>query len=488
MAAAVRVAGVVRIPGVHLISAALEDRILHDFRDDDRRDGLDEAAGRLLIAANRLPEGENAAAGGLVSALRDALPEDDPVLWFGCYGERHAGGPEDAADGDALVTKPVALPAVLRERYYRGFCNAALWPICHGMPEQARRTSGDVEAYWRVNREFAQTIHEQLRPDDRLWVHDYHLLPLGRCLRDRGVERPIGFFLHVPVPSYKAVQRAPDCLAAFETLASYDAIGVQTASDAARLRDYSIKAHITVAPVGIDAANIRAAARTAEETVSAPVRQSGARLIVGVDRLDYTKGLVPRLLGFDKLLSNFPHYLGRIALVQVVAPSRDGITGYDEVLQDVRALGEHINSRWGTSSWQPVHLHVEALPREQVAALLEHAEVAIVTPARDGMNLVAKEFIAAQDPEDPGVLVLSRQAGAADALSRARLVNAGDSDDIAAAIDAALRYPLARRRRDHRSLLLAVQQDSAQQWHRTLVSALSAVHTSVSGKRALQQC
>ena len=354
------------------------------------------------------------------------------------------------------------------------------------MPEQVRRTSGDVEAYWRVNREFAQTIHEQLRPADRLWVHDYHLLPLGRCLRERGVERPIGFFLHVPVPSRSEAQRAPDCLAAFETLAAYDAIGVQTAADAARLRDYSITEHIMVAPVGIDAANIQAAARTAEETVSAPVRQSGARLLVGVDRLDYTKGLVPRLLGFDRLLRNFPHYRGKIALVQVVAPCRERVPGYSELLQDVRALGERINRRWGTSGWQPLHLHESALPREQVAALLGRTEVAIVTPMRDGMNLVAKEFIAAQNPENPGVLVLSRQAGAADALARARLVNADDPDDIAAVIDTALRAPLVRRRRDHQSLLLAVRQDSALKWHRALVSALSGSSAAVSGERALQ--
>lgn len=424
-------------------------------------------------------------AGGLVSALRDALPKD-PVLWFGCHEERHPGGRRDTAGGGPLTTKPVALPAVLRERYYRGFCNAALWPICHGMPQQVRRTSGDVDAYWQVNRAFAQTIHQHLRPDDCLWVHDYHLLPLGRCLRERGVERPIGFFLHVPVPTRYEAQRAPDCLAAFEALGSYDVIGVQTASDAARLRDYSAKVPIIVAPVGINAASIQAAARIGEETVRAPVPRSGVRLLVGVDRLDYTKGLVPRLLSVDRLLRNFPRYREKVALVQVVAPCRKGVPGYGELLRDVRALSQRINRRWGTSSWRPLHLHEAALPREQVAALLGRAEVAIVTPLRDGMNLVAKEYVAAQDPENPGVLVLSRQAGAADALSRARLVNAEDPDDIAAVIDRSLRTPLALRRRDHRSLLLAVKRNCALNWHRTLVSALSESSAALSGKRALQ--
>lgn len=454
------------------------------MRSNSRDGRLRGATCRLLIASNRLPpDDENAAAGGLVSALRDALPQDslsknspsqNPTLWFGCGSKRSEGGPTSIAARDAPTRMPITLPAVTHDRFYRGFCNSVLWPICHGMSQRVRRTPGDSAAYWRVNRLFADAIHKHLRSGDGLWVHDYHLLPLARCLRELDVEQPIGFFFHVPVPSRAELQQAPDCIAVFAALESCDVIGVQTVADASRLRGYSFEPRIVVAPVGIDTKKIRMAAVTAEEAVSAPVQQDGCRLLVGVDRLDYTKGLIQRLLGFDTLLRNYPNYRGKVALLQVVAPSRAGAAGYRRLQQEVRTLAERINRRWGTRVWRPLHLREEALPRAQVAALLRRAEVAIVTPARDGMNLVAKEFVAAQDPDNPGVLILSRQAGAADALVRARLVDADEPEEISAAIDIALRSPLERRRRDHQSLLSAVRRESAAGWHATLASALAS--------------
>lgn len=329
---------------------------------------------------------------------------------------------------------------------------------------------GDYEAYQRINREFAATIHTHLRPRDRLWVHDYHLLPLGRCLRERNVEHSIGFFLHVPVPSLQHLRQVPESIAAFEALECYDVVGVQTAADAARLSELSpgLTENVVVAPVGVDVEQLRALADTDTESILATVRHHGCRLLVGVDRLDYTKGLVERLRGFDALLRDYPSYRGAITLLQVVAPSRAGVAGYDCLLRQIQTVATRINRRWGTPTWRPLHLRKEALPREQAVALLRRADVGLVTPTCDGMNLVAKEFVAAQDPRDPGVLVLSRQAGAAETLMHARLVNADEPREIATAIDQALRSSRERRQSDHAYLLRSVRAQDAARWHRTL--------------------
>lgn len=430
-------------------------------------------AGRLVLASHRIPkDAGSATASGLVSGLLDGIGAN-PALWFGCVS-RSKTQTRRTALGD-LSLQPIQIDAHLYDRHYNGFSNSVLWPTFHGMPERVRRSAEDYEAFHAVNRQFAAAMEKQLKADDRIWVHDYQLLPLGHYLRRSEKTTRLGFFLHIPVPRARDVLRIPTCLELFRTLDAYDVVGVQTARDAVRLGALqpTLKDRITVAPVGIDADKIQAAAaanplkRDLPETI-------GSRLIVGVDRLDYTKGLSERLAGFDRLLADHPRHRGVVTLLQVVAPNRRGVADYDELLQRLRAQTRSINRRWGTAAWTPIVLLEESVARDEVAGLLRRADVGLVTPLCDGMNLLAKEFVAAQNIDSPGSLVLSRQAGAAESLGAAQLVDARSASDIAQGIERALSLSLQQRRRDLRKMRVGLLAQSASAWHRSLLSALDA--------------
>jgi trehalose 6-phosphate synthase len=417
-------------------------------------------------------------------------------LWFGWSGSVVAGaaGREVrlARQGDVQYAT-LDLSREEHERYYNGFSNGVLWPLLHTMPELMHYDRRDAEAYREVNGRFAAGLQPLLRADDVIWVHDYHLLPLAAALRARGVRNPIGFFLHIPFCAPDVLTAAPEVAELVRDLLAADLIGFQTDTDLANfvaaaqtlagalrgpmnaLFHAGRRVRLGVFPVEIAAQDF---ARTAQEMVALPqVRRlqrslEGQKLILGVERLDPTKGLLQRLDGLRRLLEKRPEWCGSATAVQIAAMSRKGVGSYQALRTALDRAGGALNADFGTPDWQPLRLVVHGVERSVVAGYLRLARVGLVTPLRDGMNLVAKEFVAAQDADDPGVLVLSRFAGAARQLEAALLVNPRDPDAVADALDTALRMSLEERRARWRALWAAIEHRSPLLWGRSFVAAL----------------
>lgn len=442
---------------------------------------------RLVIVSNRVPSPRTrlrAQAGGLAVALRQALARRQ-ALWFGWSGAVAAAPPAAPVLTQAGTTTfaTVDLSADEHAGYYAGFANGTLWPLLHwrvGLTEFHRQ---DHAAYRAVNTRFAAALAPLLAADDTIWVHDFHLIPLGAALRALGVQQRIGFFLHVPFPPaalFAALPRGADLL---RDMAAYDLLGVQTAQDAAHLSaalaDAGVAARAQHFPIGIDAD------RFAAEAARAATNQDGQRLaaslgeralVLGVDRLDYSKGLPHRLHGFAQLLARFPVHRRRVTLLQVTPPSRDEVAQYRALRRELDELAGRINGQHGEPDWIPIRWITRAVPRARLAGYHRLARVGLVTPLRDGMNLVAKEFVAAQSAEDPGVLVLSRFAGAAEELGGAIQVNPHDPDEIAEGLHAALAMDHAERAGRWQSDLAVVRAGGAAAWAERFLAALRAAN------------
>ncbi|MGQ0675422.1 MAG: alpha,alpha-trehalose-phosphate synthase (UDP-forming) [Rhodospirillales bacterium] len=451
---------------------------------------------RLVLVSNRVPSpaDRGARAGGLAAALSDAVIGG---LWFGWSGEVNDATPAKPqirrAHGVTYATLDLGKKDY--EKYYVGFANSTLWPLLHfrmGLMDFDRSL---YQAYFDVNRAFAAALRPLLKPDDVIWVHDYHLIPLGGMLRDLGVRNAIGFFLHVPFvpPSMFAVlPGGPELL---RTFTAYDLVGVQTRRDLRNLLDCHAEllglsadgdgriaadgrnvrfAHY---PIGIDTAAFAATAtESARGTEAGRLRQSltGRALIVGVDRLDYSKGLPNRFEAYGRLLARRPEYRSRVTYLQIAARSRDDVPQYRAIRRDLDRMSGAINGRYGTVDWTPLRYITRATPRATLAGYFRIARVGLVTPLRDGMNLVAKEFVAAQDPHDPGVLVLSAFAGAVHELDTALVVNPFDADATAEALDLALKMKLEERKARWQAMWSRVNTQDAAQWRRSFLSDLGA--------------
>jgi trehalose 6-phosphate synthase len=450
---------------------------------------------RLVVVANRVPRASDSVAGGLAVGLEAALRERGG-LWCGWSG-RVRGQPEEQllAEQHGRTTR---LTFDLSEEelagYYHGTANQALWPALHGMLERVRFDREAFGAYRAVNARIARLLAPHLRPDDLVWVHDYHLLPLPALLREQGFVGALGFFLHTPFPPPEILAALPGHRLLLEGLAAADLIGVQTRRDhdhlvgaltgvlGGRQRgdgriELSGKAPCSgVFPIGIDADGFAAMAATpaARHQSERLRRWCGSGLVVGVDRLDYTKGIPLRLRAIDRLLELRPEHAGRLRLIQVSAPSRGDVPDYVRLRREVESLAGHINGRWSELDWSPIRFIHRS--QRRLAALYRAARAALVTPLIDGMNLVAKEYVAAQDPADPGVLVLSRFAGAAERLEGALTVNPYDLDEVALAIDEALAMPEEERIVRFHSLLACVRGDDIHAWRRGFLEALDAAH------------
>ena len=450
---------------------------------------------RIVVVSNRVPvpAGNTGQAGGLAVAL-SGLMERRGGLWFGWSG--------------AVVERAGATPAVLRRGavgyatidltegehrgYYTGYSNGVLWPMLHGMPHLMAFRRQDLDAYQRVNRRFADCLVPLLRPDDRIWVHDYHLLCLPGALRARGVRNATGFFLHVPFPAPEAAAVAPGIRRLLQDVLAADLLGFQTVADrdnfataavglaGATRRAADVLLHggrtvrLGVFPAEIAAREFASVAEVqAEEEPTRLLRRSlnGQRLLLGVDRLDPTKGLPDRLEAFRRLLSRLPSR--STTFLQIAAPSREDVLAYRRLRQELDAASGAINGEYGEPDWLPLRLLTRAQRREVVAGFMRLARVGVVTPLRDGMNLVAKEFIAAQDPRDPGVLVLSRFAGAAAQLPSALLVNPHDVEGVAEALQTALEMPLEERRARWRAAWDAIVDASPEAWGEAFLRALA---------------
>lgn len=450
---------------------------------------------RLVVVSNRVPAASAATpAGGLAVAL-DGLMEKRGGLWFGWSGAVVAGA------GTSICVRhergvdyaTIDLTQDEHDRYYNNFANGVLWPLLHTMPELMRFNRQDAQVYREVNARMAAALQPLLRPSDLVWVHDYHLLPLAAALRARGVTNPVGFFLHIPFASADVLAAAPEMAELVRDMLAADLIGFQSDNDLAnfmaaaelfaqakRLPGSTLlvdgrRVRLGVFPVEIEPHDFaEVAERMAKSTEVERLRRSiaGQHLILGVERLDPTKGLLQRMTGLRRLFAKHPRWLRRATMLQIAATSRKDVASYRALRESLDRDTGALNADLAEPDWQPLRFVSRAADRSLVAGYLRLARVGLVTPLRDGMNLVAKEFVAAQDPDDPGVLVLSRFAGAAQQLDGALLVNPHDPDALADALDQALAMPLADRQARWHTMWAAIENRSPIIWGRAFVASL----------------
>lgn len=451
---------------------------------------------RLVIVSNRvaMPK-KNGVAGGLAVGVLGALREHGG-MWFGWSGELtdgSTGDPEVIARGN-IDYATISLNEQDFDQYYNGYSNKVLWPVCHYLLDFIRYYADDFEGYRRVNSVFAAKLAPLLKPDDVIWVHDYHLIPLAAELRRAGVENPIGFFLHVPFPSYEALRAIPGHEFLLRCMCAYDVIGFHTAGDLAAFQtcvrepiiggDFLDRNRIKVPggvliadvfPIGIDVDEIQQLAAEAQKLkqVRNMVKSLGGReLIIGVDRLDYSKGLMQRFLSYERLLEKYPNAQKVVTLMQIAPPTRTGVRAYDDIRSELEQASGRINGRFAETNWVPIRYLNKGVARKPLMGFFRNASVALVTPLRDGMNLVAKEFMAAQDPEDPGMVVLSSLAGAARELTDAVIVNPYDRDDVADGIATAINMPVEERRERYESMMAILRKNDITAWRTRFVDAL----------------
>ena len=477
------------------MDGAIEDSLASAVTASGGRGAAVAGAGRLVVVSNRVAKlRRGAQAGGLAVALVDALSERG-ALWFGWSGEiSKSGAPRHDVEGK-LETLGIPLSQEEYDGYYLGYGNNVLWPLFHYRLDLVRYSDAAFAAYKGVNHRLARALVKHLRPDDRIWVHDYHLIPLAWELRRLGCTLPIGFFLHIPFPPADIFAATPDAAWLTEALLHYDVIGLQTQGYLENLLGYFRRlgtatlspgkiamdgksVAVDAFPIGIDVAAFEALAESKAKDVAedhARRRQLGRKQIVGVDRLDYSKGLPNRLRAFGLLLERTTELHQKVNFLQIAPPTREGLTAYAEIRAEVESLAGSINGRFSDISWQPVRFIVRAVSRRKLAALFRASEVGLVTPLRDGMNLVAKEYIAAQDPEDPGVLVLSQFAGAAEELGEALIVNPLDTEAVALALMQALQMGRTERRRRHAALYERIQRQDCHAWLRGFLERLDRV-------------
>jgi trehalose 6-phosphate synthase len=458
---------------------------------------------RLIIVSNRVaPISEGGpAAGGLAVGVYDALQETGG-MWFGWSGDvLPSGQPQiQVVERGPVTFATIGLARRDYDQYYRGFSNATLWPAFHYRTDLIQYDRHDFEGYCRVNAWLAQQLVPLLRADDVIWVHDYHLIPFAQALRAAGVKNRIGFFLHIPFPAAQVLLAVPPHRELMQALCSFDLLGFQTEPDLRAFCDYVVNeagGEVARAEVPGPAAvrafgqSLRAAAYPigVYPDEIARLAKAGARgkpvrtmketlherkLIMSVDRLDYSKGLVERFRAFERLLDSAPAYRNQVSFVQIAPPTRADMNAYQDIRLQLEGESGRINGRFAELDWTPIRYIHRQYERQVLAALFRQSHVGYVTPLRDGMNLVAKEYVSAQDPEDPGVLVLSRFAGAAQELTGALIVNPIDVDGMADALAQALAMPLAERRARYRGMIAQLRENNVSVWRDNFLRDLQA--------------
>ena len=451
----------------------------------------------LVVVSNRITRGNanEPVTGGLAAALLPIV-EKSGAIWVGSSGRVRDGvQKEPFAEIEALGTGALAmldLPAAHYGGYYEGFANSALWPALHSRADLIRVSQGDYLSYREVNAFMARALMRFRKPETVFWIQDYHFLALGAELRDLGVTEPIGFFLHTPWPARDIIEGVPHHRELVEAMLAYDQIGFQTEDDCENFASYLSSTlglvvddgvvtsrqgttRIAVFPIGID---VEKFARQAAKAISHPdvsrLRRSlnGEKLAIGVDRLDYSKGLVNRVSAFDRMWTVQPSLARTVSLLQIATPSRGAIEAYGNLQSELAKLVSDVNGRHGEVDWTPIRYLNKGFSQTVLAGLYRTAQVGVVTPLHDGMNLVAKEYVAAQNPADPGVLVLSKFAGAANELDTALQVNPHDIDGMARAIAMALSMPLIERRMRWEAMMVKLRRHSIQQWFTSFLEAL----------------
>jgi trehalose 6-phosphate synthase/phosphatase len=460
---------------------------------------------RLVIASNRLPftvESDShelklqPTSGGLAAALASVHSHGENV-WIGWPGDCSGLDERQRAELSSELRRtrvvPVDLSGSELVEYYDGVCNSVLWPVLHYLIDRLPLTLPEFRAYRAVNERFAEAVASTYREDDVIWIHDYHLLLAPAMVRARIPGARIGFFLHTPFPAADVFRVLPWRRELLDGMLGATLVGLQTRGDAANFAaairmftEYRVDDAAVIAdereirfgayPIGVDPTRLdaieEAPGSEAAYEVLRPVPE-GTQLLVGVDRLDYTKGIPRRLAAFEQLLADEPHLRGHVELLQVAVPSRGHVPSYVSFKQEVDEHVARINDRFGTPGWTPVRYALQSVGLAELRAIYRAADVMLVTALRDGMNLVAKEFVSSRTDED-GVLILSEMAGASEDLTEALLVNPYSVEELAASMSTALTIDREERRRRMRALRERIGERTVDRWVERFVTDLAA--------------
>ncbi len=454
---------------------------------------------RLVVVSNRIavPDGSKVSAGGLTVGIVDALKSTGGV-WYGWNGNINEIGEEDdelsMLEQDGITYASFGLNQNDYDLYYLQFSNAVLWPAFHYRLDLVNFQREAWEGYSRVNKQLAQRLLPLLKPDDVLWIHDYHLLPFAAELRELGVTNRIGFFLHIPFPTPEIFNALPPHAALLEMMCDYDLLGFQTESDRIAFlecvslltslqtdgkqhRAFGNRFSTEVYPIGIEPDSIKEMAEgpLPPKMVAMKKDLGDAQNIIACERLDYSKGLPERFLAYEALLENFPQHRGKIRYSQIAPTSRGDVQAYQDIRHQLETEAGRINGKYGTLGWTPLYYLNQHFDRRLLMKIFRLTDIGLVTPLRDGMNLVAKEYVAAQDPDDPGVLVLSRFAGAANELTSALIVNPYDRDEVAAALDRALTMSRTERISRYNDMMAVLRQNDITHWRKSYLQDLLAL-------------
>ncbi|PPQ19294.1 trehalose-6-phosphate synthase [Bradyrhizobium sp. AC87j1] len=464
---------------------------------------------KLVVISNRIApfDPNKPQTGGLTAALEPVV-ERSGAVWIGSSETRGDGTerPLPLVPTGAGHVARLDLPAADHPGYYRGYSNSTLWPALHSLPDRMSGSEEDYASYRRINDFIARAAFD-VRDRDAFWVHDYHLLPLGADLHDLGIERPTGFFLHTPWLTPDMIECVPNHRELMKSMLKYDLLGFQTNRDlnnflACLRTHFGLESRDGVVttergqtrlqkfPIGIDpkqfAEYLAADLSPAEQEKVSSLLQNfqGAKFAIGVDRLDYTKGIDKRVEAFNQLYTKEPQ---SISLLQIAPSSRADVEEYQNYKEDVENAINHVNAEHGTDEWRPIHYTNDSFSQAALARLYRAAKVGVVTPLRDGMNLVAKEYVAAQDPQDPGVLVLSKFAGAAEDFNEdeALLVDPTHPDEIEAAISKAAHMPLEERVKRWRSMMDKLESYTIHDWSADYVRELDKSRVTVPADQCL---
>jgi trehalose 6-phosphate synthase len=418
-------------------------------------------------------------------------------MWFGWNGELTDG---DSHEPRSQVRRGVTyttidLNAHQFEQYYNGYCNNTLWPLFHYRAGFFEYDREHHQTYLAVNSLFARTLVPLLQPDDLVWIHDFHLIPLGAQLRRMGAKQSLGFFLHTPFPAMEVLRALPGYEQMLRDLCAYDLVGFQTERDlraffdavshpdvggtilggrAVRCGEHTAAADVF--PIGVDVtvcAELAAANEGSRQLERIRASLNERKLLIGVDRLDYSKGLAKRFRAFERLLDAHPESRRNVVFMQIAPPTRIGVRAYAEIRHELEQATGYINGKFAETDWVPLRYLNRGVERGTLMAMFRLARIGLVTPLRDGMNLVAKEYVAAQDPADPGVLVLSTMAGAAEELRDAVLVNPHDIDAVAEGIRQGLTMPIEERRARHAAMLGTLSSNDVGVWRARFIAALA---------------
>lgn len=454
---------------------------------------------RLIVVSNRVaparqprPGSQGGLAVGVLAALRDR-----GGIWFGWDGritEQPAAKPKMMKAGK-ITYATVALNQTDYDQYYFGYANRSLWPLFHYRLDLADLGRSNFDGYLRVNRLFAARLAPLLKDDDLVWIHDFHLIPMASTLRDIGCEQRMGFFLHIPWPSVQVLLALPHHRDIVRALCLYDLVGFQTEADRSAFCDYIrqeiggligedglVRAYgrtlkTGVFPIGIDVDTVTRFGQLGADSRSTERLKTslgGRDLIIGVDRLDYSKGLIQRLQAFEHLLAAYPANRGHVVLLQIAPSSRGDVPEYQDIRHELEAMAGHVNGRFAEYDWVPARYLNKGFNRRTLCGFFRLSRVGMVTPLRDGMNLVAKEYVAAQNPRDPGVLVLSRFAGAARELDSALIVNPYDVEAVGEALQRALVMPLKERQERWRAMYDQICRNDITNWRESYTHVLAA--------------